>query len=695
MARINNASGSSIVRKLISNRIGTAMNSRLSIIAFVAIALLAALGCASTASQRISTGTDAHATLAILESTDLHSNVLSYDYYKLAEDDSLGFERMATLVHEARKEYPNTLLFDAGDTIQGTALADWQARGKPLDCDRELAMYKAMDVLGYDGGTIGNHEFNYGLPFLSQVTAQPMETEGVATQRCKGPGFPLVLANVFSARDGKPLFPPTKLLQRTIQAIDENGKAIQLPIRIGIIGFTPPPILLWDRNNLEDKVTTISVVDAARRYAPALRKEGADVIIALSHGGIDTRTYSDDIENANWYLAREPDIDVLLMGHSHQAFPDPGNEHSRYNGLPDVDNERGFIHGKPAVMGNMWGKSLGLIELGLIRRDGHWQIDPGETHSEVRNIRNEEGVAVAADPAIGAAVKAEHEATVAYVSAPIGASDFAMTTYFTAVGDVSALQPVNSAQRSYVQHYIAENMPELEGIPVLSAAAPFKAGFGGATDFTDIAAGTLAIRSAADLYLYPNTLSAVKINGAGIKAWLEKSSRFFNRIDPTLATPQELVNRKTPSYNFDVIQGDIKYAIDLSKPYGERIVDLRFKGKLFDPEQFFILATNNYRASGGGDFPGAGNEHVVLNAPDMNRSVLIDWIRQQRQLNLADNGSDKPWRFVALKTAGPVVFHSASGKLDQAMRLGIQGVSETDNDGNGMSTYTIDLSAPR
>ena len=656
---------------------------------------LALLACSANPPKAPAAAEGTRATLAILETTDIHSNVLSYDYYKLAEDTSLGFERMATLIAEARRQYPNSLLFDAGDTIQGTALADWQARGKELACDQELAMYKAMDVLGYDGGTIGNHEFNYGLPFLSQVTDQPMAIDGVASRRCKGPDFPLVLANVFNAADGQPLYPPTALLERTLTALDPTGKHIEVPIRIGIIGFTPPPIMLWDHNNLEGKVTTMGVVEAARRHAPALRAEGADIIVALSHGGIDTRPYSKDMENAGWHLARDPDIDVLLLGHSHQAFPDPGNAKSRYNDLPEVDNTRGFIHGKPAVMGNMWGKSLGLVELGLVRSDGHWRIDAERSHAEVRNIRDKDGTTVAADPAIAAAVKAEHEATIAYVSAAIGASDFPMTTYFTAIGDVSAIQPLNTAQRAYVQRYIAENMPELKDVPVLSAAAPFKAGFGGATDFTDIAAGPLAIRNAADLYLYPNTLSAVKLNGIELKAWLEKSAAYFNRIDPQQTDAQELVNRKTPSYNFDVIQGGIRYAIDLGKPVGERIVDLRHDGQLVQPQQVFIVATNNYRASGGGDFPGTGSAHVLFNSPDMNRQILIDWVRQQRRLRLEADASDQPWRFVPLHTRGPIVFRSASGKLDLARATGITGVLETRVDGDGMSTYTIDLSPSR
>ena len=148
-------------------------NCFLSVIAALAIAACApadrasrAHGASATpATASVADGTRAE--LAILESTDIHSNMLSYDYYRLADDPTIGFERMATLVKQARAEFPNTMLFDAGDTIQGTALADYQALVKPVGCDEELAMYRAMDALGYDGGTIGNHEFNYGLPFLA------------------------------------------------------------------------------------------------------------------------------------------------------------------------------------------------------------------------------------------------------------------------------------------------------------------------------------------------------------------------------------------------------------------------------------------------------------------------------------------------------------------------------------------------
>jgi len=130
--------------------------------------------------------------LAILETTDVHSNILSYDYYKQKDDPTFGYERLATLIRQARQEFPNTVLFDSGDTIQGSVLADYQAMVKPVGCDTELGIYAAMDAVGYDGGTAGNHEFNYGLPFLAQVTNTAMNVDGVKAQQCAGPKFPLL-----------------------------------------------------------------------------------------------------------------------------------------------------------------------------------------------------------------------------------------------------------------------------------------------------------------------------------------------------------------------------------------------------------------------------------------------------------------------------------------------------------------------
>ncbi|MGA9333288.1 MAG: bifunctional 2',3'-cyclic-nucleotide 2'-phosphodiesterase/3'-nucleotidase [Rudaea sp.] len=661
------------------------------LIAAAAIVLLAA--CATTpntASVALSDGTRAQ--IGILETTDLHSNVMSYDYYKLVPDPGVGLERTATLIHAARSDFTNSLLFDDGDTIQGTPLADYQALVAPPQCDQELAIYKAMDTLGYDAGTIGNHEFNYGLDFLSRVTGTPFDVAGVPVEKCKGPNYPFVLSNVFSLKTGKPLYAPWRVLKRTIAVHTPDGETRQATVRIGLLGFTPPPIMDWDRMHLQGKVRAMGVVEAARKYLPEVRKAGADIVIAISHGGMNTAPYTPEMENAGWYLAQVPGIDVVLLGHSHQIFPDPNNPKSHYAHMRDVDNVRGFVHGVPTVMGDFYGKALGVIDLALAWHDGHWHVDRGATRAQVRRIRNPDGSYVAPDLAIAALVKPEHEATIAYVDTPIGRSDFAMSTYFAAAGDVSALQIVNMAQRDYVQKYIAANLPQYANIPVISGASPFKAGFGGVNDFTDIPVGPLAIRNAADLYLYANTLAAVKTDGAGVRAWLEQSANWFNRIDPDNSKPQELISSRFPSYNFDVLQGDLRYAIDITKPRGQRIVDLRYKGKPVRADQAFIVATNNYRANGGGRFPGLNGSSIVFSAPDTNRSIVVKYVQAAGTLTRAQYDNDRNWRFVAVKTAGPVVFTSAAGKLPVARADGLRNVTLVRDKDNGLAVYAIDLS---
>jgi 2',3'-cyclic-nucleotide 2'-phosphodiesterase/3'-nucleotidase len=648
---------------------------------------IAITGCATNPISRApADGT--RALIGVIETTDLHTNVMSYDYYKLAADSSLGLERAATLVKKARKEFPNSLLFDAGDTIQGTALADFQALVSPPPCDQEIAIYKAMDSLDYDAGTIGNHEFNYGLGYLSRSTGVTFDVAGIDKKKCKGPEYPLVLSNVFSAKDGKPLFTPWRVITRTIKTAN-GGDAT---IHIGLLGFTPPAIMDWDRRNLEGKVTVMGVVEAAQKYVPEVRKAGADIVIAINHGGINSAPYSEHMENAGWYLAQVPAVDVVLLGHSHDIFPNPNDPKSHYAHMPDVDNTRGTIHGTPAVMGDYYGKAIGVIDLALVAKAGHWQIDHDATKSEVRMVKGaKDEPAIDPDEHIEQLVAKEHQATIDYVKTPIGTSDIEMSTYFVAAGDTTALALVNDAQRDYVEKYIKANMPQLAGVPVLSAASPFKAGFGGARDYTDVAPGPLAINNAADLYLYPNTITAVKTDGAGVKAWLEKSAEWFNRIDPSQKAPQELIDKRVPTYNFDVIQGGLTYIIDVTKPTQQRIEDLKLNGQPLANDQAVIVVTNNYRASGGGKFPKLDGNNIVLSAPDANRDALISYVRNKKNITRDQFADARNWKFAKTKTAGPVTFTSAAGKLDIAKSENLA-VTLLKENGDGTATYAVDLS---
>ena len=646
-------------------------------------------GCAGAATKSAAPPEGARADVAILETTDVHANVLSWDYFKAKSDPTVGYERTATLIRRARAQFPNTFLFDSGDTIQGTVLADYQALVRPVDCAQELAIYKAMDAIGYDGGTAGNHEFNYGLPFLSQVTGTPMTVDGKATPRCAGPHFPLVLANVFDAHSGEPIFKPWTMVKKTIEAYTADGSRIEVPLKVAIIGFTPPPILQWDQRNLKGRVTVSGVVEAAQRYLPQIEAQHPDLVVAILHGGLNTAPYTSDMENGGWYLAGVPGIDVLLLGHSHTEFPGP-----RYEGMKEVDARRGFVRGKPAVMGGFFGKDLGLIKLALQRTGGRWTIDASDTHSEVRPICPQKNQCVPADPAIAPLVAQAHDATVAYVNTPIGTSTLRLSSYFADEGDMSALSVVNAAQLDYVQRELPKLHPELAGVPVLSAAAAFRTGFGGPDDYTDVAPGPLTLRSAADLYFYPNTLAAVKTDGAGVKAWLEKSAARFNRIDPAKAGEQALINTRVPGFNFDQIQGDLAYVIDLGKPVGERIVSLTWQGKPVTPQQPFIVATNNYRASGGGNFPGLDGSNIVLATQDGVREIVAAWLRRTGTLDRADLPAGS-WHFAPMKTRGPVTFTAAAGKQALAGTDGVANIRQLRANGDGTATYAIDLGASR
>jgi 2',3'-cyclic-nucleotide 2'-phosphodiesterase/3'-nucleotidase len=644
----------------------------------------------------------ASAELAVLETTDLHSNVVGYDYFKLAAEPSLGLDRTASLIAQARREFANTLLFDNGDTIQGNALGDYQAVVEPLPCGRLLGIYKVMKRLGYDGAGIGNHDFNFGLAYLGQVTGQRFEVEGVQPKRCAGPGFPVVLANVYSTKTKKPLFEPYRIISKRIKAVDADGRPLEATVKVGIIGFTPPTILSWDRRWLEGKVYTEGLVETAKRYLPEMRAKGADLVVAISHGGLDDSPYSPTMENGNYYLAQLSSqmssqvggIDALLLGHSHQLFPNPASTVAQFN-LPHVDKVKGRVFGVPTVMANLWGKNLGVVRLQL-RHDGkRWRVDDERTVVESRTTQRPDKSFVAADPEVMAQVAGEHEATIRYVKTPIGSADFRMSTYFADVGDSSAIQVVNQAQADYARRYVQANLPQYAKLPVLSVSAAFKSGSAGVSDYTDVAAGDLALNNAADLYLYPNALAVVKVDGAGLKAWLEKAAGRFNTIDPARAEPQELINTAFAGYNFDTVTSpELSYEIDLTQPAGNRIRKLLLRGAPLAAGQEVLVATNNYRASGGGNFPGLDGGKTVLAAPDASRDVLIAYIKGVKHLSRAANGTQRSWRFARVQTRGQVVFHSAPGKLALAREAGLDNVTqlaEDDGEGKGFALYAVDL----
>ncbi|MHA2848462.1 2',3'-cyclic-nucleotide 2'-phosphodiesterase [Vibrio harveyi] len=622
--------------------------------------------------------------LRIIETTDIHTNVMDYDYYKDQPSQQIGLSRAATLVKQAREEAVNSVLVDNGDLIQGSPMGDYMA-AKGINAGEIHPVYKAMNQLDYDVGNIGNHEFNYGLEFLKNSI--------------DGANFPYVSANVFDKKTGEHYFKPYLIKTHTFK--DTDGQSHK--IKVGYIGFVPPQIMVWDKKNLEGKVFAEDITETAKKLVPQMKKEGADVIVAIPHSGISTDPYKLGAENSVYYLTEVEGIDAIAFGHSHAVFP--GKDFAKLQG---VDNAKGTINGVTAVMPGRWGSHVGVIDLMLKEKDGKWQVVEGQ--SEARPIfdkANKKSLAEA-DKGIVDALVDDHKGTREFVNQPIGKANDVMYSFLALVQDDPTIQIVNLAQKDYVERFI-QGDPDLADIPVLSAAAPFKVG--GRKDdpngFTEVESGQLTFRNAADLYLYPNTLVAMKVKGKEVHEWLECSAGQFNQIDVNSTKPQSLLNWDNfRTYNFDVIDG-VNYQIDVTQPPkydascnvinpdSQRIVNLTYNGKPVDPKQDFIIATNNYRAYSA-TFPGTGPDFIAFDSPDENRSVVAAYIsRISKEQGEVTPSADNNWSFAPIKSDNKLDVRFETSPSDKAAQFikekGQYPMKRVATDEVGFAIYQIDL----
>ncbi|ETT73779.1 MULTISPECIES: bifunctional 2',3'-cyclic-nucleotide 2'-phosphodiesterase/3'-nucleotidase [Bacillus] len=599
--------------------------------ATLAIGVMAPQVMPATAHADENTG-ESTVNLRILETSDIHVNLMNYDYYQTKTDNKVGLVQTATLVNKAREEVKNSVLFDDGDALQGTPLGDYVANKikdpkNRVDPSYTHPLYRVMNLMKYDVISLGNHEFNYGLDYLNKVIEKT--------------DFPVINSNVYKVdhddkeENDENYFKPYHILKKEV--VDEAGQ--KQIVKIGVMGFVPPQIMNWDKANLEGKVKAKDIVATARIMVKKMQDEGADIIVALAHSGVDKSEYKEanKMENASYHLATQvPGVDAVLMGHSHTEVKD-------------------VFNGVPVVMPGVFGSNLGIIDMQLKKVNGKWEVQKDQSKPQLRPIANSKGTPlVESDQKLVNEIKDEHQATIDYVNTPVGETKAPINSYFSLVQDDPSVQIVTNAQKWYVEQELKKpEYEKIKDIPVLSAGAPFKAGGrNGATYYTDIPAGTLAIKNVADLYVYPNTLYAVKVNGAQVKEWLEMSAGQFNQIDPTKTEEQPLVNIGYPTYNFDILDG-LKYEIDVTQPAkydkdgkvvnanANRIVNMTYEGKPVADNQEFIVATNNYRGSSK-TFPGVSEGEVIYQSQDETRQIIVKYMQETPVINPT---ADKNWTF--------------------------------------------------
>ena len=545
-------------------------------------------------------------TVTMMGTTDLHGSLFNWDYFKNAEytdsaSNDIGLAKVATLVEAVRTQRgrENTLMIDAGDTLQGTPLAYYFARIAPITDGHPHPMAAAMNHIGYDAAALGNHEFNYGIPLLRTFADQL--------------DFPLLGANALDTRTGLPAFAPY-----VIKTVKVEG---ELPIKVGILGLTNPGIAIWDKANVEGKMTFPGLVEQAKIWVPRMRASGVDVVVVAAHSGATTSSsYGDALpfpENASTLVAQQvPGIDAILVGHAHLEIPERR-----------VVNEK---TGQEVVLTEplRWGMRLSLIDLSLVKRGHRWVVQ--SVGSSVLNSNT-----VAEDPHVKALLTADHDTVVTYVNGVIGSCTAAMSCATARYEDTAALDFINLVQGEAVRTAIAGT--PAAAFPILSIAAPFYKD-------ANIPAGDVSVRDVAGLYIYDNTLLGITFTGAEVKAYLEKSAVYFKQVTGTGPfTPDQLTNavtsvapNGTPDYNYDVMGGldkPLTYDIDVAQAPGSRILNLSYGGALIDPAAQFVVAINNYRQSGGGSFPGVTTAPVVYNAQAEIRQLIIDWVTSHGVIN--------------------------------------------------------------
>jgi 2',3'-cyclic-nucleotide 2'-phosphodiesterase (5'-nucleotidase family) len=523
--------------------------------------------------------------LVIATTTDVHGRLRAWDYYANRAEAVRGLTRAATIVDSVRAANPGrVILLDAGDLLQGNPLAYVAAR---VSRDRINPIIAAMNAMRYDAAAIGNHEYNYGVPYLDSAIRQAK--------------FPFLSANTYRVDpEGIHAYKPWTIVERA-------------GLKIGIVGATTPGVAVWDAENIRGRLRFGDIVPAVRQAVQEVRAAGAEIVLVTVHSGLnepssyDTVTTGVPSENVAGRRAAEVQgIDLVLYGHSHKEV-------------------RGTTIGTTLlIQPKNWATSVNIAHL-LISRTGRNAVNsrlsfpnlttPGVNDYTVVEKRSDlvQSAGHAENPAVLAATDAAHLETVAYVTTPIGTTPERWSADSARVRDTPLID------------FILETEREAAGSDLASTAAF-------STDLV-MGPGPITIAQVAQLYPYDNTLRAVRISGKQLREYIEFSSRYYRTVGSPTA-PLE-TDPQIPGYNFDIVSG-VDYTIDVSKPIGSRVTRLDYKGAAVRDTDTFTMALNNYRQTGGGGYAMLSGAPVVYDKQQEIRQLLIDEVKRRGVIRQAD-----------------------------------------------------------
>ncbi|WP_336922351.1 bifunctional metallophosphatase/5'-nucleotidase [Aquipuribacter sp. SD81] len=544
--------------------------------------------------------------LTVLATTDLHGRVQDWDYFRNApyserSGDATGLARVASVVESVRAEQgeDRVLVVDNGDFLQGTPLTYFYAKQQPVtETGLEHPMAAAYDAIGYDAQVVGNHEYNYGLDLL-QAYEDDVE-------------HPVLGANVVDAETGEPYHAPY-----TLKRVSVRGHK---PVTVGIIGLTTPGSAIWDKGNVEGRVEFRDMVETAREWVPVVDAR-ADVVVVLSHAGVGGgSSYGPELppENPSDVVARTvPGIDMMVVGHTHRDAPSQV-----------VVNE---VTGEEVLLTQpyRWGATVSRVDISLEKVRGRWDV----VAKDATAIRTKD---YPEHPAVLAATDEYHSTAVEYVNQVVATSSEELSAVTSRYEDTAILDFIQQVQTETVEAAL-EGTPYAD-TPVLSIAAPF-------SREAVFPAGEVTIRDIAGLYIYDNTLEAVEMTGAQLRDYLEYSARYFEQVPATGdVDPESITNAGgTPDYNYDQLAG-VEYDLDVSRPAGQRVTRLVHPdGTPVADDDVFVVAVNNYRRSGGGNFPHVSTAPVVYNEQQEIRQLLIEWAQARGVIDPADFADESWW----------------------------------------------------